>query len=88
LEKQLKEVNVRLVDLETKAYAKKPRTSTSAIDERAGVISENGGGLRSRRSSDIALRESSRHLQKAEEERDKAEAQIEELRKTIDKLVS
>lgn len=104
LEKQVKDLNVRVVDLETKSYANSPHPS-STVRQLQGRIDELTTQLKqvsrekvdSNRlhSSDKAIRdiqlqlaESERHHIKLEEERKISEGQIISLRQTLDKVQS
>jgi myosin protein heavy chain len=104
LEKQVKDLNVRVVDLETKSYVNSPHpTSTvkqlqSRIDELTTQLKQaSSEKVDSNRlhSSDKAVRdiqlqlaESERHHIKLEEERKISESQIASLRQTLDKVQS
>jgi myosin protein heavy chain len=94
LEKQIKELNVRIVDLETKSYASTPRSATARrvdnrIEELAHQLRSNGD-KKSPRSPDktkLQLAETERQRQKLDEERKAFEEQISSLRKGMDKMV-
>ncbi|KAG6810596.1 hypothetical protein H0H92_011180 [Tricholoma furcatifolium] len=89
LEKQVKELNVRIVDLETRSYSNSPRPPT--LSRRAE--SDKGEGSRLQRSADKIARdtkfqaaESERARLKLEEERDAYETQLQSLRQTMDAM--
>ena len=97
LEKQIKELNVRIVDLETKSYANTPRSTIAArrVDSRIEELTHQlsgGGDKRSSRSlekpRDInsQLAEAERQRTKLEE-RKAFEGQIHSLRQALDKMV-
>ncbi|ESK85274.1 myosin type ii heavy chain [Moniliophthora roreri MCA 2997] len=100
LENQVKELNVRIVDLETKSYASTSRTGTvrrpdSRIEEITSQLTQQMTGNSSRvmRSADRMSRdfkfqqtELDRQKAKMEEERKAYEAQIASLRKEMDAL--
>lgn len=104
LEKQVKDLNVRVVDLETKSYTNSPHpTSTvrqlqSRIDELTTQLKQaSSEKVDSNRlhSSDKAIRdiqlqlaESERHHMKLEEERKISEDQITSLRQKLDEVQS
>ncbi|KAG1740928.1 P-loop containing nucleoside triphosphate hydrolase protein [Suillus lakei] len=104
LEKQVKDLNVRVVDLETKSYTNSPHPSStvrqlqSRIDELTTQLKQaSSEKVDSNRlhSSDKAIRdiqlqlaESERHHIKLEEERKISEGQITSLRQTLDKVQS
>jgi len=100
LEKQVKELNVRIVDLETRSYANSPRPgpsrkTESRIEELTGQLNQHktdkNDPSRLHRSADKLARdakfqqaESERQRIKFEEERIAYEAQIQELRQSLD----
>ncbi|KAJ8508333.1 hypothetical protein ONZ45_g9391 [Pleurotus djamor] len=104
LENQIKELNVRIVDLETKAYTNSPRSTISArrpdgkIEELTNSLTggkekaENPRSLRAAdklaRDAKLQIAESDRQRQKLEEERKAYESQIRALRESMDKLQS
>ena len=101
LEKQVKELNVRVVDLETKSYANTsrpgtiPRRPDSRIEEITSQLHQQATGnsrvMRSadRMSRDFKFQQSEVDRQKAkmEEERRMYEGQIANLRKELDNKV-
>ncbi|KAG6878458.1 hypothetical protein C0993_006298 [Termitomyces sp. T159_Od127] len=101
LEKQIKELNVRIVDLETRSYSNPPRPPTisrrtdSRIDEiNNPVIKDRGEGARLQPSADkvvrdpkVQLAESDRARMKLEEERRVYETQLQSLRQAMDTMV-
>ncbi|KAG6866166.1 hypothetical protein C0991_008120 [Blastosporella zonata] len=100
LEKQIKELNVHIVDLETRSYSNSPRPPTvsrrtdSRIDELTSQLTkEKGEGSRLQRSADkisrdtkFQLAESDRARVKLEEERKAYEAQVQSLRLAMDSM--
>ncbi|KNZ77855.1 Myosin-11 [Termitomyces sp. J132] len=96
LEKQVKELNVRIIDLETRSYSNSPRPPTisrrtdSRIEE---IIKDKGEGSRQQSSTDkivrdpkIQLVESDRARMKLEEERRAYEGQLQSLRQAMDTM--
>ncbi|KAH7890387.1 hypothetical protein F5I97DRAFT_21807 [Phlebopus sp. FC_14] len=104
LEKQVKELNVRIVDLETKSYASTPQPSTTIrqlqvrIEELTSQLSQVSNDKRHStqiRSSDkvareiqLQLSESEHQRAKLEENRKASESQIQVLREKLDKVQS
>lgn len=105
LEKQVKELNVRIVDFETKAYGTSPRPSSntrrleSRVEELTNqlnqVTQDKGESSRMQRSTDkvardtkFQLAESDRQRARLEDERKSYETQIENLRQSMDVMVS
>ncbi|KAJ6591377.1 myosin II heavy chain [Mycena sp. CBHHK59/15] len=102
LEKQVKELNVRIVDLETKSYVNSPRPTTSRrmesrIEELTNQLNQTNKDRsdtsRLQRSADkiardakYQLAESDRQRAKLEEERRAYEAQILTLRQAMDAM--
>ena len=103
LEKQVKDLNVRIVDLETKSYTSTPQPNATIrqlqarIEELNSQLSQATNDKRHStplRSSDKAVRdmqlqlqESERHRSKLEEDRKLSETQIHTLREKLDTLV-
>ncbi|KAF8880496.1 class II myosin [Infundibulicybe gibba] len=103
LEKEIKELKVRIVDLETKSYASSPRPTTSRrvdsrIEELTSQLNQSNKDKsetsRLQRSADkiardakFQLAESDRQRAKLEEERKAYEAQIQSLRRAMDDMV-
>ncbi|KAG6914825.1 hypothetical protein DXG01_015126 [Tephrocybe rancida] len=100
LEKQVKELNVRIVDLETRSYSNSPRPPTisrrtdSRIEELTSQLTKDKAeGSRLQRSADkvardtkFQLAESDRARLKLEEERKAYEAQLQSLRQAMDTM--
>ncbi|KAG5653772.1 hypothetical protein H0H81_010613 [Sphagnurus paluster] len=102
LEKQVKELNVRIVDLETKSYSNSPRPTAasrreSRVEELAQQLTQGGkdkvDSARLQRSADkiardakFQLAESDRARLKLEEERKAYEAQLQSLRQAMDAM--
>ncbi|KAI4519901.1 hypothetical protein K525DRAFT_240837 [Schizophyllum commune Loenen D] len=92
LEKQVKELNVRIVDLETKSLANASRPATISrradprIEELTSQLSGKAGNQRTVRDAKHAVAEVERQRAKFEEERRAYEAKLEELRRRTDKL--
>ncbi|KAK2467941.1 hypothetical protein APHAL10511_000236 [Amanita phalloides] len=96
LEKQIKELNVHIVDLETKSYANTPRSTVARrmdnrIEELAQRLNSNSDRRSPRspdkaRDSKLQLAETERQRAKLDEERKAFEAQIITLRQTMDKM--
>ncbi|KAG7095147.1 hypothetical protein E1B28_005926 [Marasmius oreades] len=99
LENQVKELHVRVVDLETKSYANSSRPGTlarrtdSRIEEITSQLSQQSGNSRVLRSADRMSRdfkfqqtELDRQRSKMEEERRTYETQIISLRNQLDKM--
>lgn len=100
----MKDLNVRIVDLETKSYTNSLHSSPtvrqlqSRIDELATQLkqasSEKFDSSRPHRPDNVVrdmqlqLAESERHCGKLEEERKASENQINTLRQTLDRVVS
>ena len=103
MEKQVKDLNVRIVDLETKSYTSTPQPNAivrqlqARIEELTAQLSSAANDKRHStplRSSDKAVRdiqlqlqESERHRLKLEEDRKLSESQIQSLREKLDKTV-
>lgn len=103
LEKQVKDFNVRVVDLETKSYTSTPQPNATVrqlqarIEELTTQLSHAANDKRHStplRSSDkvvrdiqLQLQESERHRSKLEEDRELSETQIQSLREKLDKAV-
>lgn len=100
LEKQVKDLNVRIVDLETKSYASTPQPNATIrqlqarVEELTGQLTSDKRLSTPVRSSDKAIRdiqlqlqESERHRSKLEAGRKLSEGQIQTLRDKLDKLV-
>lgn len=103
LEKQVKDFNVRIVDLETKSYTNTPQPNATIRQLRARVeelttqLSQAANDKRHSiplRSSDKAVRdiqlqlqESERHRLKLEEDRKVSESQIQSFRQKLDEMV-
>ncbi|OAX41215.1 hypothetical protein K503DRAFT_848546 [Rhizopogon vinicolor AM-OR11-026] len=104
LEKQVKDLNVRIVDLETKSYANSLHPSPtvrqlqSRIDELTDQLKQASSDKfdsnrvprsdKAVRDIQLQLAESDRHRVKLEEERNNSEDQINTLRQTLDKVRS
>ncbi|KAF8551612.1 hypothetical protein OG21DRAFT_256077 [Imleria badia] len=104
LEKQVKDFNVRIVDLETKSYTSTPQPNATIrqlqarVEELTAQLSQATNDKRHStpvRSSDKAVRdiqlrlqESERHRLKLEEDRKAGESQIHTLRKKLDETQS
>ncbi|KIJ60737.1 hypothetical protein HYDPIDRAFT_116781, partial [Hydnomerulius pinastri MD-312] len=103
LEKQLKELNVRIVDLETKSYTSTPQPNATIRQLQARIeeltqLSQATNDKRHStqlRSSDKAVREIQLQLQeserqrvKLEDDRKSSESQIQALREKLDKAQS
>ncbi|KAL1700520.1 nonmuscle myosin heavy chain b [Schizophyllum commune] len=92
LEKQVKELNVRIVDLETKSLANASRPATISrradprIEELTSQLSGKAGNQRTVRDAKHAVAEVERQRAKFEEERRAYEAKLEELRRRTDQL--
>lgn len=97
LEKQVKELNVRIVDLETKSYANSPRPtiSRSRVEELTSQLNQNIrekstlGRSAEKLAKDVKFQQSEleRTRAKFEEERKAYEARIQDLRKALDTVV-
>lgn len=100
MEKQVKELNVRIIDLETRSYSNSPRPPTisrrtdSRNDELNSQLIKDREGSRIQRSADkvardpkVQLVESDRARMKLEEERRTYEAQLQSLRHAMDTMV-
>jgi len=104
LEKQVKELNVRIVDLETKSYASTPQPNSTIrqlqarVEELTTQLNQASNDKRHStplRSSDKAgreiqlqLQESERQRAKLEDDRTASESQIQALRQKLDKAQS
>ncbi|KAF8634039.1 hypothetical protein AX17_004304 [Amanita inopinata Kibby_2008] len=97
LEKHIKELNVRIVDLETKSYANTPRSTVAArrVDSRIEELTHQLSGNHERRSPRSPEKsrdpkhqaaESDRQRTKLEEERKVFESQIRNLRQAMDRM--
>ncbi|KAI6129291.1 hypothetical protein EDD16DRAFT_1471169, partial [Pisolithus croceorrhizus] len=101
LEKQVKELNVRIVDLETKAYANLPQPSTTIrqlearieeLTQQLNQVSSDKRHSTPPRSSEKAFREMQLQLSESERkcfmlesDRKASQSQIESLREKLDK---
>ncbi|KAJ3752973.1 hypothetical protein EV360DRAFT_54247, partial [Lentinula raphanica] len=89
LEKQVKELNVRIIDLETKSYTSSSRPATlsrktdSRIEEITSQLTGKGHAHRLSRDSKFDME---RQRVKLDEERKVYEMQLATLRKSIDEL--
>ncbi len=95
LEKQAKEMNVRLIDLETKAYTSSSRPATISrnahIEELTNKLqhaSNKSEASKLLRDANFQQAEVERHRAKFEEERRGYESQISHLRQQMDSMVS
>lgn len=88
LEKQLKELNVRIVDLETKSYASLPRTMTGSrrMDSRIEELT-NQLHQTNRDKGDSSKLSLQRSPAKSQQLVESYEAQIENMRKNMDTMV-
>lgn len=100
--KQVKELNVRIVDLETRAFAASPRAPPasrrleSRIDELQSKLSqeskEKTDSIRVHRTAErdtkFQLAEAERQRLRLEEKVQEAETQVNEMRQSLDALVS
>ncbi len=91
LENQVKELNVRIIDLETKSYASssRPATLSRKTDSRIEEITSQltGKGHAHRLSRDSKGIDFERQRAKLDEERKAYEAQLSTLRNAMDELV-
>ena len=102
LEKHVKELNVRIVDLETRSYASSPRHNTgtgsrrtdSRIEELTNQLQQTNKdrreSLRHRGPENASSQDSKSQLAETERQRAKAEAyenQINNMRQTMDTMV-
>jgi uncharacterized protein YhaN len=93
LEKQIKELNVRIVDLETKSYSPRPATisrrSESRVEELASQLHQDKITNRSvARDAKFQSAELDRQRARIEEERKSYESQILALRQEMDVMVN
>jgi len=101
LEKQVKELNVRIVDLETRSYANSPRPATISrrvdgrIEELTNQLNQNNrdrnalGRSAEKLAKDVKFQQSELERQRAkfEEEKKEYEARIQDLRNALDMVV-
>lgn len=90
MENQVKELNVRIIDLETKSYASSSRPATlsrkadSRIEEITGQLTGKGHAHRLSRDSKFDFE---RQRAKLDDERKVYESQLASMRKSVDELV-
>lgn len=101
MEKQVKELNVRIVDLETRSYANSPRPATISrrvdgrIEELTNQLNQNNrdrnalGRSAEKLAKDVKFQQSELERQRAkfEEEKKEYEARIQDLRNALDMVV-
>ncbi|KAF9447621.1 hypothetical protein P691DRAFT_105894 [Macrolepiota fuliginosa MF-IS2] len=95
LEKQVKELNVRIVDLETRSYANSPRPATisrSRVEELTSQLNQKStlGRTSEKLAKDVKFQQTEldRQRLKFEEDRKAYETRINDLRTALDTVVS